>query len=86
MAANPTLTTLDVSSNDIRNAGARALAANARLVSLDLRNNRMEESGTRALLANRTLSLLGVSLNCCGQRLIAELMAWANRNGVTMRH
>ncbi len=49
LAANPTITSLDLSNNDIGDAGARALAAIPSITSLDLSGNHIGPEGARAL-------------------------------------
>jgi hypothetical protein len=56
LAANTTLTLLDVSHNKIGNAGAKALAANTTLTSLNISVNEIGYAGAQALAANTTLT------------------------------
>ena len=66
LASNATLTSLDVSSNQIGDAGAQALAANTTLTSLDVSYNQIGGAGAQALAANSALTALNVSSNHIG--------------------
>ncbi len=66
LAANKTLTTLDISGNNIGVAGATALAANQTLTTLNVRHNKIGDAGAVALAANKLLKTLNISLNKIG--------------------
>ena len=63
LTTNTTLTSLNVSHNEIGAAGAQALATNTTLTSLNVSQNRIGAAGARALAANTTLTSLDASWN-----------------------
>jgi len=64
---------LDVSDNQIGDAGAAALAQNTTLTSLDVSNNEIDAAGAAALAQNTTLTSLGVCSNQIGDDGAAAL-------------
>ncbi len=67
LAANSSITFLDVSFNQIGDVGAKALAAaNTIITTLNMEGNRIGDEGAKALAANATFTTLKVSINQIG--------------------
>lgn len=73
LAANTTLTTLDLDGNNFGDEEVKVLAVNTTLTDLDLKNNNINDEGIKFIAANTTLTSLDVSLNNVGDEGVKAL-------------
>lgn len=80
LAANTTITHLNLCGNYIGDAGAQALAGNKTITHLNLNRNQIGGVGARALAENKTITNLDLSFNYIGD---AGVRALAENNTIT---
>lgn len=89
LSKSSTLTTLDLSENQVGPEGARALAQNTALTTLNLANNKIGDRGALALASSPSLVTLdvannGIKVQGCSALLLSEKLDSLSLNGNSM--